>query len=61
LGRLAAGTEPPGGYRSETQHEPKRLKCHVNLKKALDSLVGSSEVMRPLILTVEQVALKVLG
>jgi len=34
-------TELPDGCRSDTQHGPKRIKSDANLKKDLDSLVGT--------------------
>jgi hypothetical protein len=45
LQNLTAGTEPPGGWRSETQHELKRTEGDSTFTKALDSLVGSSDLL----------------
>jgi hypothetical protein len=39
------GTEPSGGWRSEAKREPKRTEGDANLKKALDSMVGSSDLL----------------
>jgi hypothetical protein len=41
----AAGAEQPGGWRSNTQRKPKRFKRDGNLKKNLDSLIGSSDLL----------------
>lgn len=38
---MTVGAEPPGGCRREAQRKPKRLKLDANLKKSLDSPVGS--------------------
>ncbi len=37
--------EPPGGWRSETNREPKRSRSDSTFTEALDSLVGSSDLL----------------
>ena len=39
------GAERPGGWRGEAKREPKRIKGDSNLNKALDSPVGSSDML----------------
>ncbi len=43
--RTTTGAQPSCGFRSDTKPAPKHHKCDANLKKALDSTVGCSDLL----------------
>ena len=49
LSGLTTPSSPAAGFRSATNHEPKRFKDKTGIYKILDQAVGCNELVRPVL------------